>query len=86
MAADINEITDCNQPDILRVPDDLSEDPLIARLDHILCDLHDALKILAEQAKLTAKHDAMLEQYRPLLARFASPLASRLPGGKKTRG
>ena len=55
-------------------------------LEHILTDLHDALALLTKLNVLTAKHDALLEQYRPMLARFASPLASRLPGGKKPRG
>lgn len=74
MAAEISEITDSNQPDIL------------GQLDHILTDLHDACRMLRDQGLLLARHDALLEEYRPLLERFRSPLASRLPGGKGRRG
>lgn len=74
MAAEISEITDSNQPDIL------------GQLDHILTDLHDAGRMLRDQGLLLARHDALLEEYRPLLERFRSPLASRLPGGKGRRG
>jgi len=52
-------------------------------LRHILDDLHDALNLLHRLGNLSAKHDAMLEEYRPLIERFRSPLASRLPGGKR---
>lgn len=79
MAAEISEITERNQPDI---PGDLE-----SRLDHLLLDLHEALKMLTDQGRLLAKHDEMLEEYRPLLAeasaRLKSPLASMLPGRKR---
>lgn len=55
-------------------------------LEHILTDLHEALKLLTAQGTLLAKHDAMLEEFRPMIDRFRSPLASRLPGnGRKGR-
>ena len=72
MAAEISEITDeitdRNQPDVA------------GQLEHILTDLHDAVRMLHAQGRLLAKHDALLEEFRPLLERFRSPLASRLPG------
>jgi hypothetical protein len=65
MAAEITEITDSNQDTAVM-------------LDHILTDLHSALEMLRDQGKLLANHDALLTQYRPLLERFAHPLAAGL--------
>jgi len=65
MAADISEITESNQnADVM--------------LSHILTDLHTALAMLAGQGKLLDRHDAMLTEYRPLLDRYAHPLAAKL--------
>jgi hypothetical protein len=55
-------------------------------LIHILQDLHLALKMLSDQGRLLAKHDELLEEFRPLLDRYRSPLASRLPRGRNARG
>jgi hypothetical protein len=65
VAAEISEITERNQ------------DPAVM-LDHILIDLHEALTLLRDQGKLLARHDALLQEYRPLLDRFAHPLAAGL--------
>jgi hypothetical protein len=64
MAADISEITESNQPGTEEM------------LAHILTDLHDALKMLTEQGRLLAKHDAMLERFRPLIDQYSSPVAA----------
>lgn len=81
MAAEISEITGSNHPVIA---EDIDGDILNA-VQHILIDLHDALRMLTEQGKLMAKHDAMLEEYRPLLERFAHPLAAGLAARKEKR-
>ena len=78
MAADISEITERNPPDI-------HGSDLDGAVAHILTDLHDALRMLREQGALLAKHDAMLEEYRPLLDQYAHPLAARLPGAGRRR-
>lgn len=70
MAAEISEITERNHPVISEDTD--------ARLEHILTDLHEALRLLA-------KHDEMLECYRPLLERFAHPLAAGMAARKERR-
>jgi hypothetical protein len=79
MAAEITEITDCNPPDI-------HGNDLDGAIAHVITDLHEALRLLGAQGRLLAKHDAMLEEYRPLIERLRSPLASRLPGGRKRHG
>jgi hypothetical protein len=55
-----------------------------AMLAHILTDLHEALRLLTAQGKLQAEHDKLLQEYRPLLDRFAHPLASKI-GGRRAR-
>lgn len=70
MAAEITEITDSNHPVIAEDVD--------ARLEHLLTDMHEALRLLA-------KHDALLETYRPLLERLAHPLAAGLAARKEKR-
>jgi hypothetical protein len=69
MAAEINEITES----YYLVPVDLAE-----RLEHILTDLHGAVQELHRQGKLIDKHDALLEEFRPLLDQFRSPAATYL--------
>jgi hypothetical protein len=53
-------------------------------LEHILTDLHDALRLLRDQGKMLAAHDALLTEFKPLLDQFRSPLASRLT--RRNRG
>jgi hypothetical protein len=77
MAAGIHLITQDDQP--------ITESDRVL-LEHILTDVHDALRLLTKLGNLTAKHDAMLEEYRPLLERFAHPLAARLNDRKARRG
>jgi hypothetical protein len=72
MAADISEITDSNHP--------VSEPDLPALAEHILCDLHEVLQILTAQGKIQARHDAMLQEFRPLLDQFRTPAASFMAG------
>lgn len=73
MTAEISEITDGNQADIG------------SQLDHLLTDLHEALRMLRDQGVLLARHDAMLEEYRPLIERFRSPLAAGLAARRERR-
>ena len=54
-------------------------------LEHILTDLHDALRELTRQGKLQAKHDALLEEFRPLLDQFRSPAVTFLNGRRNRR-
>jgi hypothetical protein len=60
MAAEIGEITDSNQ----------------LLLEHILTDLHEALKKLRDIGLVQARHDALLAEFRPLLDQWRSPAAS----------
>jgi len=76
MAADISEITDSNQIG----PEDIAQ-----RLDHIVTDLHDAIKMLRAQGVLQAKHDALLEEFRPLLDTYRAPLASMIGRRRRDR-
>ena len=69
MAVEYPEITESNR----------------AVLDHILIDLHDALKMLTEQGKLQAKHDALLEEFRPLLEQFRNPTVMTMLGTRRAR-
>jgi|HubBroStandDraft_1064217.scaffolds.fasta_scaffold1031187_1 hypothetical protein len=66
MAAEISEITDSNQPDILGV------------LEHVLTDLHDVARELHRQGRLTDEHHALLTEFRPLLDQFRTPAATML--------
>lgn len=54
-------------------------------LEHILTDLHDALAELHRQGKIQARHDALLEEFRPLLDTYRSPVASYLTARRKAR-
>ncbi len=54
-------------------------------LEHILTDLHDALRELHRQGRLQASHDRLLEEFRPLLDQFRSPVASYLTSRKARR-
>lgn len=47
-------------------------------LAHILTDLHDALAELHRQGKIQARHDALLEQFRPLIDQYRAPAATYL--------
>jgi hypothetical protein len=62
MAAEITEITESNQ----------------ALLEHILTDLHTAMATLTAMGRLLDKHDALLEEFRPLIDQYRSPAASYL--------
>jgi hypothetical protein len=62
MAAEIHEITESNQ----------------TLLEHILTDLHAAMAMLAAQGKLLDKHDALLEEFRPLIDQYRHPAATYL--------
>jgi len=73
MAAEYSEITESNQPDIQ------------TQLDHLLLDLHEALKMLRDQGRLVEKHDRLLEEFRPLLDQFRSPAASYLNARRARR-
>jgi len=73
MAADISEITERNRQDIE------------SQLAHILTDLHDVIKTLQVQGLIQARHDALLEEFRPLLNQFRSPLASAMTSRKARR-
>ena len=79
MAADIPEITDSNQE---WVPSDRA---IAVLLDHIMTDLHDALKMLRDQGLLIEKHDRLLEEFRPLLDQFRSPAATYLNARRARR-
>ncbi len=54
-------------------------------LEHILTDLHDALRELHRQGKLQASHDKLLEEFRPLLDQFRSPAATYLSARRNRR-
>jgi hypothetical protein len=69
MAAEITDITQRNQ----MIPEDIA-----GRLEHILTDLHDAVRMLHDQGRILARHDALLAEFRPLLDQFRSPLASAI--------
>jgi hypothetical protein len=84
VSTQIDEITERNHPDILACFPAESPD-LTDMLVHVLTDLHQALSMLAEQGRLQAEHDKLLQEYRPLLDRFAHPLASKLTGGRRAR-
>ena len=45
-------------------------------LEHILTDLHEALRMLRDQGLLLSSHDRLLEEFRPLLDQFRTPLAA----------
>jgi len=47
-------------------------------LEHILTDLHTALQALTRLGKIQERHDALLEEFRPLLDQFRHPAASML--------
>jgi hypothetical protein len=66
MAADISDITESNQQDIHEL------------IDHVLADLHDACKMLRDQGQLLAKHDRLLEEFRPLIDAYRAPLATMI--------
>jgi hypothetical protein len=62
------------------------DEKLSAQLDHILTDLHDACKMLRDQGLLLARHDALLEEFRPLLDQFrARPLAAAMTARRARR-
>ncbi len=54
-------------------------------LAHILADLHDALKLITEQGKIQARHDKLLEEFRPVIDQYRSPLASYLAARRKLK-
>jgi hypothetical protein len=62
MAAEISEITDSNR----------------VVLELILTDLRSALEKLTAMGLVQARHDALLEEFRPLLDQWRSPAASYL--------
>jgi hypothetical protein len=45
-------------------------------MEHILCDLHEILRLLHEQGKIQTRHDALLTECAPLLDQFRSPAAA----------
>lgn len=45
-------------------------------MEHILCDLHEALRLLHEQGRVQARHDQLLAEFAPLLDQFRSPAAA----------
>jgi hypothetical protein len=47
---------------------------------HIMTDLHTAMQMLTAQGKLLDKHDALLEEFRPLIDQYRHPAASVLAG------
>jgi hypothetical protein len=47
-------------------------------LEHILTDLHDVVEMLTVQGRMIARHDALLDEFRPLLNQFRSPLAAAM--------
>ena len=73
MAAEISEITPSNQ------------DAVAGYLEHILTDLHSALKLLTEQGTLLARHDALLAEFRPLLDQFRVRPAATMLAARKAR-
>ena len=73
MAAEITEITDSNH------------DALVCYLDHILTDLHSALRQLEDQGKIQAGHDRLLKEFAPLLNQFRTPAAAMLAGRRARR-
>ena len=72
MAAETIEVTD-------------GDEKLSAQLDHIITDLHEALRLLTAQGQLTAKHDALLEDFRPLLEQFRLRPAAAMMTARKLR-
>jgi hypothetical protein len=70
VTAEIHEITDRNQTDTEW------RQEISAKVDHILEDLHTALQSLDRQGILTAKHDALLEEFRPLIDQFRNPVSA----------
>jgi hypothetical protein len=57
MTAETSEITDSNR----------------TLLEHILTDLHDVMQMLRDQGATQARHDQLLEEFRPLIDQFRSP-------------
>jgi hypothetical protein len=72
MAAETIEVTD-------------GDEKLSAQLDHILTDLHQALRLLTAQGKILARHDALLEEFRPLLEQFRLRPAAAMMTARKLR-
>jgi hypothetical protein len=62
-----------------------SDEKLSAWQEHVLTDLHEALRLLTAQGRLTAKHDAMLEDFRPLLEQFRSRPAAAMLTARRAR-
>ena len=50
-----------------------SNQDVAGMVQHILTDLHELLKV-------QARHDALLEEFRPLLNQFRTPAASMMAG------
>jgi hypothetical protein len=74
MAADISDITESNHQDMFEL------------IDHVLTDLHDACRMLRDQGQLLAKHDRLLEEFRPLLDTYRAPLASMISRKNRRSG
>ena len=72
VTAETSEITERNQ-DLLTV------------MMSILSDLAGLHQEIHEAVVLLRKQDTLLEQYRPLLQRFSTPLAAGLVGRKAAR-
>jgi hypothetical protein len=45
---------------------------------HIMTDLHTAMQMLIIQGRLLDKHDALLEEFRPLIDQYRHPAATYL--------
>ena len=73
MAAEYTEITDSNHAEIR------------GYLDHVLTDLHLALDRLDTQGRQVAAILVALEEFRPLLDQFRSPLAAGIASRKARR-
>ncbi len=69
MAAEYPEITESNRE----------------VLEHILVDLHSALKLLRDQGVVQERHDLLLRKYEPLLEQFSNPTAMTMLAARRAR-
>jgi hypothetical protein len=73
MAAEIPEITDSNHDELKRY------------LEHVVTDLHDALKMLRDQGVIQERHDVLLREFEPFLTQFRGAPAATILASRRAR-
>jgi hypothetical protein len=81
MAAEITEITERNQ--VLLEPS--IDECLRVLLEHVLTDLHEALKMLRDQGVIQERHDVLLREFEPFLTQFRGAPAATILASRRAR-